>query len=233
MQLPVLLLVCALSALPLPAQEKPPSTAPTVTFTLDFPKSEPSHYFISISSDGHASYESNGKLTLDSDVTDPFTLQFTASPEATTRVFDLAKKAHYFHGDLASKNRNIAFTGDKTLTYSEGQTNNRATYNYSPIPAVTELTGFLQNLSNTLEFGHRLQYYHRYQKLALDSELKSMEEAFKDNSLPELGAIAPILQQIVADHSVMNVVRSRAQRLLILAGLPTTLPAAAAPATKN
>src|SRR5216117_3615952 len=39
----------------------------TVTFTLDFPNSEPDHYVISVSSDGHANYESNGKLSRDAE----------------------------------------------------------------------------------------------------------------------------------------------------------------------
>jgi len=106
------------------------------------------------------------------------------------------------------------------LSYSEGSTRNQASYNYSPVAPVTELTQLFQNLSTTLEYGHRLQYYHRYQKLALDAELKSMEQAQKDGTMEEIAAIAPILQSIVKDTSVMNVVRTRAQRILALAGLP-------------
>ena len=204
------------------AQEKPP--APEITFTLDFPNSEPSHYFMTVSLDGHASYESSGKLTPDSEPTEPFHLQFTATPQTTTHIFDLARQAHNFQGEIDSKNRKIAFTGQKTLTYADGKANNRATFNYSPLPAVAELTQLFQNISNTLEFGHRLEYYHHYQKLALDDELKRMEDFSKSGNLPELAAIAPILRQIINDHSVMNVVRSRAQRLLIEAGVPNSKP---------
>jgi len=45
-----------------------------------------------------------------------------------------------------------------------------------------------------------------------------MEEMSKENSLQEISAIAPILQQIETDQSVINVVRARAQRLLERAG---------------
>ncbi len=81
-----------------------------------------------------------------------------------------------------------------------------------------ELTSLFQSMSTTLEFGRRLQYFHHYQKLALDEELKRMEEMSKENSLQEISAIAPILQQIETDQSVINVVRARAQRLLERAG---------------
>jgi hypothetical protein len=79
---------------------------------------------------------------------------------------------------------------------------------------VQELTTLFQNLSTTLEFGRRLDYYYHYQKLALDEELKRMEQMLKEKNLEEVQAIAPILQKILADSSVINVTRGRAQRLL-------------------
>ena len=82
-----------------------------------------------------------------------------------------------------------------------------------------QLTQLFQNLSATLEFGRRLEYFHHYQKLALDEELKRMEEMAKQNGLIELSALGPILQQIANDNSVINPVRARAQRLLERAGV--------------
>jgi hypothetical protein len=79
---------------------------------------------------------------------------------------------------------------------------------------VQELTSLMQGLSVTLEFGHRLEYDHHYQKLALDEELKRMEEQARTNQLADIMAIQSILDQIVADPSVINVTRARAQKLL-------------------
>ena len=183
-----------------------------VTFTLDFPGSEPSHYFISVSSDGRSAYDSDGKLSAESDA-DPFHLDFSVSPSTRNAIFDLAKRAHYFEGEIDSKKRGLASTGAKTLTYKDDQRNTRATYNFSPITAVQQLTQLFQNLSATLEFGRRLQYFHHYQKLALDQELKRMEDMANQNGLEELGAVAPILQEIASDSSVINPVRARAQRM--------------------
>jgi len=86
------------------------------------------------------------------------------------------------------------------------------------VPAVQELTAFFQGLSTTLEFGHRLDYYLRYQKLALDEELKKMEEMSNSHELEEISAVAPVLQKIVDDPAVIKVVRARAERLLQPAG---------------
>src|SRR5260221_104877 len=53
-----------------------------------------------------------------------------------------------------------------------------------------------------------------YQKPALDEEFKRMEELSRSSELIEVAAIQPILDQIIADQSVINVTRARAQRLL-------------------
>jgi hypothetical protein len=188
-----------------------------VSFTLDFPGSEPSHYSISVSSDGHSTYDSDGKLSAESEP-DPFHLDFSVSPATRKSVFDLAAHAKYFQGEIDSKKRGLASTGVKTLTYKDAERSASATYNYSPMVAVQQITQLFQNLSLTLEYGRRLQYFHRYQKLALDEELKRMEEMANQNSLQELGAVVPILQRIATDSSVINPVRARAQRMVERAG---------------
>jgi hypothetical protein len=187
---------------------------PVVTFTLDFPQSQPEHYAIRVPSSGPAHYESSGRLTADSDATDSFDFDFTISPETRAKIFALAAKAGYFQKDVESHHKNLAFTGKKTLGYADGARTGEATYNYSANAAVQELTSLFQNLSATLEFGHRLNYDRRYQKLALEEELVRMQEMARTNMLTEVAAIRPILEQIVADPSVINVARARAQRLL-------------------
>jgi len=194
------------------------TVVPTVTFTFDFPGSEPDHYFISVCENGRASYDSDGKLSPDSDGGETFHLDFTVSSAGRARVFDLAKRAHYFDGQIDSKNKKLAMTGTKTLTYRDAQKSTNATYNYSTVASVQDLTTFFQSLSTTLEFGHRLDYHLRYQKLALDEELKNMEEVANSGGLVEISAVAPVLQKIEDDPGVIKVVRARAQRMLELAG---------------
>jgi hypothetical protein len=191
-----------------------------ITFTLDFPGSEPSHYVVSVFSDNRSSYDSDGKLSPEAEG-ELFHLDFSIAPATGRRVFDLAKRADYFAGEIDSGKRKLASTGAKTLSYKDAARNTSATYNYSPLPAVQQLTQFFQNLSTTLEFGRRLQYFHRYQKLALDEELKRMEDMAQKNGLEELSAVVPILQRIASDSSVINPVRARAQRMVERAGFVT------------
>jgi hypothetical protein len=186
----------------------------TVVFTLDFPGSDPEHYSISVRSDGHANFECLARTSPDSDQREPYQSAFDFSPATRARIFELAAQAHYFEGKIDSGNHKLAFTGTKKLAYSDGQITNRAEFNYSNLPPVQQLTALFQSAAATLDYGRRLVYYHHYQKLALDEELKRMETQARDNELSELQAVEPVLQAIFEDTSVINVVRARAQRLV-------------------
>ena len=186
----------------------------TVAFSLVFPGSDPESYAITVHSDGHAKYECTGKISSDSDDTETYQTDFNISDATRMRVFDLAAQAHYFAGKIDSGNHKLAFTGAKKLTYADGQRNFTADYNFSPVPAVQQLTALFQGVAATLEFGRRLAYYHHYQKLALDDELKRMETLARTGELMELQAAKPVLQEIYGDPSVINVVRARAERIM-------------------
>jgi len=203
---------CLVAVAQPPAEMEKASSA--VSFTLDFPESQPEHYTIRVPSAGPAHYESSGRLTQDSGDTDSFHFDFTVSTETRAKIFALAAKAAFFQKDADAHRKNMAFTGKKTLRYTDESRSGETTYNYSSNAAVQEITSLFQNLSATLEFGHRLDYDRRYQKLALNEELKRMQEMAQGNMLVEVAAIQPILEQIVADQSVINVARARAQQLL-------------------
>ncbi len=205
-----------------------------ITFTLDFPDSQPGHYSIRVQSDGAGHYQSNSRLSADAGETDAdgtdardadsrnadnrnidnFNLDFIVAANTRQKIFDLAAKAGYFQKDLDSHHKGIAFTGKKTLAYKDANRSGESSYNYSSNAAVQELTSLMQALGSTLEFGRRLQYDLRYQKLALDEELKRMEEMSHSHQLVEVAAIQPVLDRIISDSSVINVTRARAKRLL-------------------
>jgi hypothetical protein len=196
----------------------------TVTFSLDFPASEPEHYSIAVSADGHARYECSAKMSADSEDRESYQSEFTFSDATRARIFDLAAQAHYFSGKIDSGNRKLAFTGAKKLIYTDGQRSNTAEYNFSPVAPVQQLTALFQGVAATLDFGRRLEYDHRYQKLALDDQLKKMEDMARRGELAELQAVKPILQKIYDDPSVLNVVRARSQLLMEMGNNASTKP---------
>lgn len=189
-----------------------PASKATITFTIDFPQSNPKHYAISVDAGGHASYECTGKVADDGEV-EEYRSEFEMSAANRERIFDWAKQTRYFLGNIDSGNRKLAFTGDKTLSYRDGERTSEGRFNYSNSEPVRQLTTLFQNIAATQEYGHRLVYYHRYQKLALDAELKEMEAQARSNELSEIQSLAPVLQEIAEDASVMNGVRARAREL--------------------
>ena len=108
------------------------------------------------------------------------------------------------------------------MTYKDDQRESSAAYNFSSLVPVQQLTTLFQSVSATLEFGRRLAHDHRYQKLALDEELKRMEEQARRGDLIELQAVKPVLQEIYEDNSVMNMVRARAQRIIEVGNAPAS-----------
>ena len=206
-----------LLALPLSA-----SDSATVGFSLDFPNSTPEHYSFSIQPDGQTHYESSGRISNDSDERSEYQTDFSFSDATRARIFALAAQAHYFSGKVDSGNKKLAFTGAKKLTYKDGQRNNTAAYNFSSQPAIQQLTTLFQSVAATLEYGRRLSFYHQYQKLALDDELKHMEDQARRGELAEIQAVKPVLQQMYQDSSVINVVRARAERIMEMKSTPTS-----------
>ncbi|HEX8815538.1 MAG TPA: hypothetical protein VF753_08555 [Terriglobales bacterium] len=206
------------------------ASAPVIRFTLDFPASDPTHYEISMAADGRGSYSSryrtedagagtaSGSDGAGHGATEVYESEFAAPAASAGRIFDLAKQAHYFSGKVDTGDKHLAFTGTKTLAYEAQGQSTRASYNYSPVAAVDELTDIFQDMSACLEFGRRLEYDFRFQKLAMEEVLKQMEDEVNEGRLKQQAVIAPMLQKIVDDQAAMKVSRARAQRILAKAG---------------
>jgi hypothetical protein len=193
------------------------SADPLVTFDYRFPGADPEHYLITLGGGRQATYDSEGTGSQRVEG-NAYHVQFTLSAPTWDRIRQLAEKAGYFAGEVDSNKKGLALTGIKTLTYRDAHNNNRAVYNYSRIPAVQQLTALFEGVSVSLESGRKLEYDYRYQKLALDEELKQVEAAIETHELLEASVLEPILKRIANDPTVLNVARARALRLLESAG---------------
>ncbi len=219
-------------------QSRPAAKSPSVTYKFFNNQLHPPRYEITIHADGSGSYESQD----DAPVLNPYPApdpayqkppdenanpqdvkgdiyrqNFQATPALKEKIFELAKTADYFHGDFEYRKHPIAFTGKKTLVYSgEGKTS-QATYNWSDDQAILDLTGIFTHISYTFEFGHRLAYEYRFERLELNQELVKMQDMASRGELAELHVLAPLLRQLAADRSIIHVAQERAARLLKLA----------------
>ena len=196
-------------------------TEPTITFDLLWEAATPQNYTITVESSGKAKYVSrNPTRPSEADnAPDPnYEVEFTLSPANRDRLFALAKDNNYFNGDFNYKHK-VANTGKKTLTYADPVRHFDTVYNFSENKDIEEITKLFQGISNTIEHGRKLQFMRRFDKLSLDTELRGMEEMAQNGYLAEIQIIAPILQNLANDTSVLHMARQRAQRLLELAGV--------------
>ena len=105
------------------------AAVPTVTFSLDFPNADPPHYSIAVSADGRAAYQSDPSSEASTGV--PYIYRFTLSSEGINRIFGAAKQLKYFNQDFEFHKGKVAFTGNKTLAYKDGDRDFRSSYNWS------------------------------------------------------------------------------------------------------
>lgn len=196
---------------------------PTIIFDLNFPGSEPSHFSIAVNANGEAGYQSNGgetdPVTAQSNG-DPNIVRFAMSEAARNHLFNVARKLNYFAGSYDNTRSNMARTGVKTLIFADPARHNVATYNFSQSRDIQDLTQFFQRLSNTMEYGRRIDHDLRFDKLDLYNQLDRMLLDSNANNLAELQAVVPVLRKVSNDPSIMRVARVDADRLIAKAGAP-------------
>jgi hypothetical protein len=198
-----------------PAQAENPAI-PVVTFNCLWEAATPQEYTITLRSTGGARYVSSNPVRASEDRTQEpdYEIEFTMSAANRDKVFRLAQQAGYFNGNFDYKKHAMANTGKKTLTYADISRHYQTTYNWSENTAIDQLTELFTGISNTIEHGRKLEFLHRFDKLGLEAELKGMEDAAQNHYLAELPMIAPVLESIANDPSVLNIARQRARRLL-------------------
>lgn len=211
-----------------------------VQFKLYWKDYHPSQYTIVVHQNGQAEYvsddraltppqerntpvESNAERAVQADDAasqDIFRKEFTASDSLRQKVFALAEKTHFFDGQFDFTAHPIAQTGRKTLSYEDAAHHASTTYNYSEDPSIQELTEIFQGISTTIESGRKLEFDRRFDKLALDEDLRNLDDLSKDGHLEEVQAIAPILQRLATDRTVLHIAQKHAEAILRRAGQP-------------
>ena len=140
------------------------------------------------------------------------------SPATTELIFQTARSLNYFNVPCASKAKNIADTGKKTLSYSGPDGHGSCLYNYSENKSVTQLTDMFQSIAFTMDEGRKLDFMHRFDRLGLYSEMDSLNHQVQEKRALELQNISQSLTSIANDEALMEKVRERAVKLLNQAG---------------
>jgi hypothetical protein len=202
------------------AQQAPANASPaageaaSVRFSFDWPQGIPwQKYSIDVQADGKAHFDGvpNAADTRD---TDPYRQDFAMSAANRQKIFDLSQKLNYFRGNFDSHLKHIAQTGQKTLEYHSAQVQGASTYNWSQNADVETLTKLFEAIAMTIDYGRKLAFQYRFDKLGMDERLKELQDLQASQQVEEIGIIAPILHKIANDPNMMNISRQAAKHLL-------------------
>lgn len=204
-----------LASICVPAQQAAgPLQAPTVVFKLNWDKGLPwSDYTFTVNENGATHFRGTGNPSESGD-DDVWQQDFTMSDASVQEIFRLAKATNYFQGQFETKTKNVAKTGIKTLEYHDSSLNTAATYNFSPNPNIQQLTKLFQSIATTIDYGRKLTFQYRFDKLGMDERLNQLVDLHASGMAEELQIIEPILRKIADDDGVMHVARLQAKQLL-------------------
>ncbi len=207
------LLALALLA-PVPVLAQVPQS--TVTFTFDNPALQPAHYTLVIHQDGTGRYQSTpGSAAVEGPLQpEPQDRAITVPDPLRTQLFALARKNRLFAAKCDSGQKNIAFTGNKTLAYAGPDGSGSCTFNYAKNGQIGQLADNLIAVATTLEEGRRLQLLLDHDKLGLNAEVETLAGEQASGRAQALGNIVPVLRAIAADPDVLNHTRARVETLL-------------------
>ena len=228
-------ILCTQCALSQAVHQVTPAAQPGssyVVFKFDWDQGRPwVKYIISVDEAGNAHFKGTGNPAEDGGG-DEVERDFTTSDANRQKIFELTKKTGYFQTEAESKVKNIAKTGQKTLEYHRGNggsgpEHSSVTYNYSQNTDIAELTRLFQAIATTIDFGSKLAFDYRFNKLGLDARLHSLQDMQTSHFAEELQAIEPILQKIANDPNTMHINQVTARQLLKSIGLtlPSSSPA--------
>lgn len=189
-----------------------PASRAHIRFAFENPQLEPAAYSLDIYEDGTGNYlvSSSGDSA-----SQPAERAIHIHDPLLSQLFDVARTHHLFAVNCEEPHGHVAFTGKKTLSYTGPDGAGSCTFNYSHDKTLNQAATDLMSVAYTLEEGARLANEHLHDRLAVDAELESLQDAAQDHRALELGNIEPELESIVNDDAVMNRARARARTLLL------------------
>ncbi len=211
----LLLIVCG----PTLRAQRP--TAAEVTFAFERSGLQVPRFTLTVDQNGRGNYKGDqtgpvARGVLEQPATVAFEQKFALSSQTTGRIFALAGELDHFNVACASKAKNVADTGTKTLTYAAPGTTHSCTFNYTENKNVSALTNLFLAIAETMDEGRTIDHLHRYDRLGLDAELESFTREVADGHAVELQTIAPALRSIAQDADLMQRVRTQARALLAM-----------------
>jgi hypothetical protein len=211
-------------------QPAPPPPPETITFHFERAGLPVPVFTLTVHTDGTAVYQASYRpevpkyspyaATIAAQPSHEVTTDVTLTPATTAKLFGELRGDRNFPNGCASRAKNIASSGKKTLNYTGQAGASTCTYDYTEDKTIAALTATFEAIAFTLDVGRKLEIEHRYDRLALDPETEYLVEAVRNGNAVELSTIAATLRSLADDPQVLERVRARAVRLLAQANAP-------------
>lgn len=213
--MPLLLLLVPEALYAQPAHPFAAAT-PQIVYTFEHPQLQPARYSFTIDESGKGRFVSvpGSAATDDDTVPVPMDRAVQIDPSFAIDLFRYARAHDFFDTHCSNDHGNLAFTGNKTFAYSGPDGKGSCSFVWAADPLLQGFSDRLGGVAFTLEIGQRLDLEVQHDRLGLDAELQTLQDAVKDHRAWGLVNIAPQLQTIADDQQVMNRARKRAVALL-------------------
>lgn len=196
-----------------------PAAAAVVRFGFDRPAAKVKYRF-ELSEDGRGTYVAEYPPTPPATPGGSVEVALMLHAATLKKIFEQARSTVVYHGGCETKAKNIAQTGAKTLTLLEVTgAASTCTWNYSEKAPVAALQDEFIAMAETLDVGRTLKMQQRFDRLGLDREMAFLDDEVKSGRAQGLENIAPVLQGIVDDESLLERVRARGRALLQLSAV--------------
>lgn len=192
------------------------AASPQIMYTFEHPQLQPTRYTFTIGEDGRGRFISEpGSASAEDDiVVTPINRSVQLDAALTADLFRYARTHSYFGSHCSNDHDKLAFTGKKTLSYNGPDGQGSCSFVWATDPVLQRLSDQLGAVAFTIQVGQRLDVEVHHDRLGLDAELASLQDAVKDHRAGDLPNIADLLQTIATDQDVMNRARKRALTLL-------------------
>ena len=190
------------------AQSPAGSAGATVTFLKIFKDSSPEYVKIQVSQNGACTYDIR---QLDDT---PQPQPFTVSPALAAKIFSLAAELDDFNGITLEVRRRVANLGEKTFFYEKDGVTHQVSFNFTNNDKANDLLDIFEGLSLEDQYVAQIRRTMRYDPLGLDNVLARLQRDIAARLIPEPAALVPLLKQIAANSSFLDIARQRARVII-------------------
>ena len=182
-----------------------PAAPPSITFTKEFPGSQPPYLSLTVRENGEALYRTGPEEK---------PIEFQLSAGSAEEIFSLARKLDFFRAARLESGRKVAQMGKKTFASTNGSEPAEVSFNHTENPDALALTSLFERLSQTQQHLQKLEYLLRFDRLGIVKELLQLERNLDQGRLFEPTLLLPLLEKVQSNKSLVNVAQSRAAQVI-------------------